>query len=110
MKYYQNIVTGEIIGVENMRELITHPTPTSNSLGYKNHSYQVIYDMICPNHILGNGIKTFCITYSYLKQNYKRINAEIALSKYPNFKQYRHEDILQGTQEERLAVLSKQTF
>jgi hypothetical protein len=110
MKFYQNIVTGEIIGVENMRELITHPTLASNNLGYNGYSYQVIYDMICPNHILGNGVDTFCITHSYLKQNYKRIKAEIAFNQYPNFKQYRHENIPQGTPEERLAVLRKQTF
>ena len=110
MKYYQNKTTGEIIGVENMRELITHPTPTSINLGYKNYSYMVIYDMICPNHILGNGIKTFCITYSYLKQNYKRIKNSIAMEKYPNFKQYRHADIPNGTELERLNVLKSQTF
>jgi len=110
MKYYQNKTTGEIIGVENMRELITHPTPNSIRLGFKGYSYNVIYDMICPNRLLGNGIVTFCITHSYLKENYKRIKFEIALAKYPEFRQYRHADLPNGTQEERLAVLNSQTF
>lgn len=110
MKYYQNKTTGEIIGVENMREVITHPTPQSIALGYKGYSYEVVYDMICPNKILGNGIVTYCITYSYLKENYKRIKREIALAKYPDFKQFRHADLPNGTSEERLEVIRNQTF
>lgn len=110
MKFYQNKITQEIIGVENMRELILHPTETSIKAGFKGYSYQVIYDMICPNKILGNGIVTFCITNSYLKENYKRIKREIAITKYPDFKQYRHSDLPNGTSEERLAVIKSQTF
>lgn len=110
MKFYQNKSSGEIIGVENMRELITHPTPQSTALGYKGYSYKVIYDMICPNKILGNGIVTFCITNSYLKENYKRIKREIALEKYPDFKQFRHANLPNGTSEERLAIIQDQTF
>lgn len=93
MKYYQNKTTGEIIGIENMREVIDHPTEQDIKLGYENHSYTVVYDMICPNHILGNGIDTFCVTHSYLTTNYRRIKKEIALTKYPNFKQYRYKDL-----------------
>jgi len=110
MKYYQNKTTNEIIGVDNMREVISHPTELSIKCGRKTYSYEVVYDMICPNHILGNGITSFCITYSFLKENYKRIKREIALNKYPEFKQYRHENIPNGTTEERLAVLGSQTF
>lgn len=110
MKFYQNKITNEIVGIENMREVISHPTEQSIKCGRKDYSYEVVYDMICPNKILGNGITSFCITYSFLRQNYKRIKREIALNKHPEFKQYRHEDIPNGTTEERLAVLSSQTF
>lgn len=113
MKYYQNKTSKEIIGVENMRELITHPTEQSESLGYKGYSYKVIYDMICPNKILGNGIKTYCVTHSFLRENYKRINRKIALEKYPVFKQYRHKDLVEEGEKlgiDTLEVLHKQTF
>jgi hypothetical protein len=113
MKYYQNRNTEEIIGVENTRELITHSTEQSLSLGFKGYSCEVVYDMICPNKLLGNGIKTYCITHSFLKENYKRIKIEIALNKYPRFKQYRHKDLLEEGKKlniDTLNVLKKQTF
>jgi len=110
MKYYQNNVTDEIIGVENMRELISFPTDSSINAGYVGYSYTVIYDMICPNKILGNGIKTYCITWAYLKKYYRRINAKIALQKYPEFKQYRFADLPMVPQEERLEIMGQQTF
>lgn len=113
MKYYQNKTTGEIVGVENMRELIKHPTELSQSLGYKGYSYEVIYDMICPNKILGHGIVSYCVTYHYLKDNYKRINRNLALKKYPQFKQYRHSDMVIKAKErgiEGIEVLHEQTF
>lgn len=110
MKFYRNKTTGEIIGVENMRQVIQHPTENSIALGYKGYSYEVVYDMICPNHLLGNGIVSYCITNAYLKDNYKRIKREIALEKYPDFKQYRHADLPNGTPEERLEVIRNQTF
>ena len=62
-------------------------------LGRFDHSYTVVYDMICPNKILGNGIVSYCITHSYLQHNYKRIKKEIALTKYPQFEQYRHKHL-----------------
>jgi hypothetical protein len=113
MKYYQNKTTGEIIGVENMRQLITHPTEQSTKLGFIDHSYMVVYDMICPNNLLGNGIKSYSITHSYLKTNYKRIKMEIAFKKHPNFRQYRFDDLqkesaLKGIP--TLDVLHKQRF
>lgn len=113
MKFYQNKVSKEIIGVENMRQLITHPTKQSEDLGYKGYSYKVIYDMICPNYILGSGITTYCITHSYLRENYKRIRREIALEKYPEFKQYRHKDLVEEGRKlniDTLEILHKQTF
>ena len=110
MNFYQNKKTGEIIGIENMREVIDHPTETSLSLGYKGYSYTVVYDMICPNNLLGNGITSYCITRSFLLSNYKRIKREIALAKYPEFKQYRYENLPNGTQEEKLSVIMSQTF
>lgn len=113
MKYYQNKVTEEIIGVENMRQLITHPTPKSEELGYRGYSYKVIYDMVHPNRILGNGIDTYCITHSYLKENYKRISKKIAIAKYPQFKQYRHVDLVLEAKKLNIPtidVLHKQTF
>lgn len=113
MKYYQNKTTGEIIGTQNMREVISHPTEQSLKLGFKGYSYEVVYDMICPNKILGNGIVSFCITHSYLRTNYKRIRREIALKKHPVFKQYRHEDLMKEakeTKKESLQILHEQTF
>lgn len=94
MKYYQNKISGNIIGTTNMRSVIKHPTEKSLALGFVDYSYEVVYDMICPNYLLGNGIKSFCITYSYLRENYKRIRREIALEKYPKFKQYDHSDMV----------------
>jgi hypothetical protein len=110
MKYYQNKTTNEIIGVENMRQVITHETEGSIKSGFKGYSYMVVYDMVCPNHILSNGIKSFCIHHTFLTKNYKRIKAEIALSKYPEFKQYLHNDIPNVATEERLNILRLQTF
>lgn len=113
MKYYQNKITGEIIGIENMREVIKHPTEKSIALGFKDYSYEVVYDMICPNNILGEGIVSYCITWSYLNTNYKRIRREIALEKHPNFKQYRHKDMVKEAKERGitgLEVLQQQTF
>ena len=113
MKYYQNKKTGEIIGVSNMREVISSPTEQTNKLGFKDYSYQVVYDMICPNKILGNGITSFCITYRFLSDNYKRINKKIALDKYPDFEQYRHKHLLKEVEQTGLSsidILHKQTF
>lgn len=113
MKFYQNKTTGEIIGLENMRHLITHSTEQSESLGYENHSYNVIYDMIHPNKLLGNGIKSFSITHGYLRENYKRIKKQIAYDKYPNFRQYNYNDLIQESEKlgiTRLEVLQKQTY
>lgn len=113
MKYYQNKITGEIIGIENMREVISHPTEQSIKCGRTTYSYEVVYDMICPNKILGNGIVSHCITWSYLNTNYKRIRREIALEKHLNFKQYRHSDMVKEAKEKGttgLEVLQQQTF
>jgi hypothetical protein len=113
MKYYKNKTTGEIIGIKNMREVIDHPTDQSIKLGRSQYSYTVVYDMICPNYILGNGINSFCITYSFLKLNYKRIKKEIALEKYPDFHQYRHSDLLieaNNTNIKSIDILHKQKF
>lgn len=113
MKYYRNIHTGNIIGITNMRELITHPTEQSLALGFKGYSYQVVYDMVCPNVLLGNGIDSFCISHTYLTKNYKRIKREIALSKYPIFKQYSHCDLVKEGKErniDTLKILHEQRF
>jgi len=113
MKFYQNINTNEIIGVDNMRQVISHPTEQSMRAGFVNYSYEVVYDMICPNKILGEGITSFCITNSFLTKNYKRIKREIALNRYPNFNQYRHKQLcdeasISGI--EKLDIIRKQTF
>ena len=113
MKYYQNKTTGEIIGICNMRDLISHPTEKSEKAGYNGYSYQVIYDMVCPNKLLGNGIVSYCITHSYLSENYKRINKKTALSKYPEFKQYKYSDLIDESEKTgvaKLDILQKQTF
>jgi len=105
IKYYQNKTTGEIIGVENMRVLITHPKNTTES-----YTHQTIYDMICPNKILGNGFQTYCIEYSFLHQNYIAIKRTVALEKYPKFKQYRHNDIPDVSMNKRFEILNSQSF
>jgi hypothetical protein len=113
MKFYQNKKTGEIIGVENMRELITHPTEQSEKAGFTGYSYMVIYDMICPNKLLGAGIETFCISHSYLTANYKRISEKTAVQKYPGFRQYRHHDLIFESEKngiESIEIIRKQTF
>lgn len=113
MKYYQNKTTSEIVGIENMREVISFPTPQGVKMGYKDHSYSVVYDMVCPNKILGNGITSFCIAHGYLTANYKRISKKVALLKYPDFEQYRHKH-LKGDAEKQgcttLEVIQKQRF
>lgn len=113
MKYYINKTTGNIIGVTNMRQLITHPTEQSTNLGYIGYSYQVVYDMVCPNVLLGNGITSFCISHTYLTKNYKRIKREIALEKYPEFNQYQHKDLVKEGKErniDTLEILHEQVF
>ncbi|MFK5981500.1 MAG: hypothetical protein QM499_01200 [Flavobacteriaceae bacterium] len=113
MKYYINKTSKEIIGIENMRELITHPTENSERLGFKGYSYKVIYDMICPNRLLGNGITTFSITHSFLTANYKRTNKKVALTTYPEFKQYRHANLMEESKVlkiDSLKILQAQTF
>lgn len=113
MKFYQNKTTGEIIGIKNMREVIKHPTEQSIKAGFRGYSYEVVYDMICPNKILGAGIVSYCITWSFLNTNYKRIRREIALEKHPNFKQYRHKDMVLEAEAkgvDGLEILNKQRF
>lgn len=113
MKYYQNKTTGEIIGVENMREVIKSPTKQGDKLGYKGYSYAIVYDMICPNRLIGNGITSFCISHLHLIGNYKRINKNIALSKYPDFKQYGYEDLKKEAERLKcstLEIIQSQTF
>lgn len=113
MKYYQNKQTNEIIGITNMRELITHPTEQSIRAGFKGYSYKVIYDMVCPNKFLGNGIVTYNITHGYLSTNYKRIKMQIALDKYPKFNQYRHSDLIREGKKlgiDTLEILHNQKF
>lgn len=105
MKYYQHKETGEIIGVQNMRHLITHPTTKSESLGYKGYSYAVVYDMICPNSLLPNGLTSFSIQHTFLTKNYKRIRKEIALAKYPDFRQYVYSDLERESQEKNIPKL-----
>ena len=113
MKYYQNKTTGEIIGVENLRELLTFPTEQSIQLGFKGYSRQSIVDVIMPNKLLGNGVKTYNMPFTFLKANYKRINKKIALAKYPNFHQYDYEDLQMEkakTKLEGIVILMKQTI
>jgi hypothetical protein len=113
MKFYKNIRNGEIIGVMNMRELISSPNENSIALGFKGYSRMTIYDVIHPNKMLGNGIVSFCITNSFLRENYIRVSKEIALSKYPIFKQYRHSDLVNESKErgiDSLNILMEQKF
>ena len=113
MKYYKNKKTNNIIGIKNQRHLITHPTEQSESLGFVGYSYTVIYDMICPNILLGNGITSFSISHTYLKENFKRIRREIALEKYPGFKQYDFNDLVKESEErgvDRLDILMEQDY
>lgn len=113
MKYYQNKTTSEIVGIENMREVISFPTEQGREMGYRNYSYSVVYDMVCPNKILGNGITSFCITHGYLTANYKRISKKIALLKYPSFRQYRYEHLKEDAKKQgcaTLEVIQKQRF
>ena len=113
MKFYKNKKTGEIIGISNMRELITHPTEDSMNLGFHDYSYDVIYDMICPNKILGSGIVSYCISHTFLIKNYKRIRKDVALKKYPNFKQYGYKDLMEESKETKkptIKIIRSQTF
>jgi hypothetical protein len=113
MRYYRNKVSGEIIGVFNMRELISHSTEQSIKLGYGNYSRQTIYDMICPNILLGAGIASFSIAATYLQNNYKRISAKIALEKYPEFRQYVYEDLVEESNKsgiKKIDILTNQKF
>ena len=113
MKYYINKTTGNIIGVTNMRQLITHPTEQATNLGYIGYSYKIVYDMVCPNVLLGNGITSFSISHTYLTKNYKRIKREIALEKYPEFNQYRHNDLVKEGEErniDTIEILHEQVF
>ena len=113
MKFYQNKITKQIIGIKNMRELLTHPTDMSIKLGFKDYSYKVIYDAIYPNKLLGNGIVSFAIEHTFLTKNYKRIKKEIALNKYPNFKQYDYEDLVKEAKKKKISkleVLKQQTI
>ncbi len=71
MKYYQNKISGSIIGIHNRREVIDEPTPEQTKIGYIGYSFSVIYDMICPNVLIPNGVKSFCITHTHLTKNYK---------------------------------------
>lgn len=111
MKFYQNKTSGEIIGILEMVELLSPPTDLSKKLGFEGYSRQTAYKAIFPNFMLGRGIGFFVITNSLLINNYKRINKKLALSKYPNFKQYRFEDLVSESSNlgvDRLSVLRKQ--
>jgi len=113
MKFYQNRTSGEIIGIKEMLEIITHPTPTSKLLGYNGYSRETAFNAIYPNKILGNGIETFVITNSFLRANYKRINKKIALTKHSIFEQYRHKHMMSEVNElgvKGIDILRKQTI
>jgi len=113
MKYYQNKTTNEIIGIKNMRHVISEPNEAQIKLGYIDHSYSVVYDMICPNHLIGNGFTSFCISYKHLSKSYKRINKKLALSKYPEFRQYGYDDLKKEANKlqcSTLDILKRQTF
>jgi hypothetical protein len=110
MRYYKNKTTGEIIEIHNMRDLIIPLTQKARELGFTQFHYQTIYDVIAPSKILGNGIVSYCIPYTLLREHYKRTNIKEAHAKYPQFVQYRHEHLPKGTTEERLKVLNEQTF
>jgi hypothetical protein len=113
MKYYQNINTNEIIGIHNMREVIMEPNNNSIKSGYKDYSYSVVYDMVCPNRLIPNGIDSFCIEHVFLIKNYKRIKRELALEKYPLFKQYDYNDLKNEAEilnVSKLDIIKKQTF
>ena len=111
MKFYQNKNSGEIIATTMMVELLSPPTESSIKLGFEGYSRQTAYKAIMPNFMLGNGIGSFVITYSLLHSDYKRINKKIALEKYPNFKQYTFEDLInehKKTGLSRIEILHKQ--
>ena len=111
-RFYQNKKTGEFMVTvpHSMREVLREPTPESISLGFKGYSTIMICDVILPNKCLGNGIVSYSMSYSFIKNNYKRVKKSIVLEKYPDLHQYRFEDIPKFTQEERLEILKKQTL
>jgi hypothetical protein len=74
MKYYQNKVSGEIIGVFNKREVISHPTEKSIKKGFKNFSTETVYDINFFNVMLGDGTDLYCITHSYLIRKYEELS------------------------------------
>lgn len=82
MIYYQHKKTGQIIGsLNNFRDLI-------NADG----SISSITDVIIPDKWIGNGIICHCMTYSYIRDNYKRISKKLAYELFPDFGQWRHID------------------
>lgn len=112
MIFYINKQTNEIIGICGMLDLITSPTEQSIKLGYKGYASQVAYLAIYPNKILGNGILSYAITHKFLRENYKRIRKQLAYERYPNFKQYRHSDMVIEAKKlgvDGIDVLRKQT-
>lgn len=111
MRYYENKKTGEIMAsYHNLRDVIL---PTDNNhikLGWVDYKIMVVTDVILPNKILGNGIITYCMPYTFIRDNYKRIKKAKAFERYPNLHQYTYQDLPKTTHDERLEILKKQTL
>ena len=113
MKFYQNRTTNEIIGIEEMMDLLSHPTEQSIRLGFKGYKRSTIYKAIFPNKLLANGIVSFAIEHTFLTKNYKRINKNLVFEKYPIFKQYDYTDLTKEAENrgiEKIDVLREQTI
>lgn len=82
MIYYKHNTTGEVIAsLENIREVIDG-----------GNTFKVITDVIMPQRAIGNGVICHCMSYVYIRANYKRISKAKALEICPDFGQWRHVD------------------
>jgi hypothetical protein len=79
--YYQHKITGQVIlSLNNLRDLIDENGKFSGC----------ITDIIIPDYKLGYGIISTVIHYKTIRNNYKRINKNVAHSIHPDFVQWRH--------------------
>lgn len=82
MKYYQHNQTGEVIAsLENIRQIMDG-----------GNTFKVVTDVIMPETVIGNGVICHCMSYVYIRDNYKRISKAKALEICPDFGQWRHVD------------------
>ncbi len=82
MIYYKHNITGEVIAsLNNIREIIDG-----------GNTFKVITDVIMPQRAIGNGVICHCMSYVYIRANYKRISKAKAFEICPDFGQWRHVD------------------